>query len=260
MSSKMRKSDLLKAARTFRVATSATDAAIFEFLSALDCPRALTVWLLYKHKEHDQLVALSVNPDSYLNGWRFRDDYLATEFLSKSNFLKCSFDRKAVAIEKFQLAEAKCLEVNNRFRNLSLDPKYHGSNVWLLNATRRKIEKILGDFTADELFDESNWGPGVSTLLKGEEVSAFNKFRDERGITRDLYSLLGHLIPVAYPSWERLRTAADSQQLESAFHFEVGNTIVTVPKNSKTDRVIAVEPGFNLWFQKGIGAMIRRRL
>jgi hypothetical protein len=36
--------------------------------------------------------------------------------------------------------------------------------------------------------------------------------------------------------------------------------VVTVPKNSKTDRVIAIEPGINLWFQKGIGRMIRRRL
>lgn len=260
MSSKMRKIELLKAARTFRVATSATDAAIFEFLSALDTPRSLTVWLLYNTKEHDQLTELKINPDHYLNGYRFRDDYHATEFLSKANFLKCTFDRKSVALKKFHDAEKQCEAVNNRFRNLLLDPNYHGPNAWLLSATERKIAKILGDYCADELFDESNWGPGVSTLLKGAEVSAYNKFRDERGITRDLYSLLGPLIPEAYPSWERLRTASQSETLESAFSFEVGNTIVTVPKNSKTDRVIAVEPGFNLWFQKGVGSMIRRRL
>jgi len=39
-----------------------------------------------------------------------------------------------------------------------------------------------------------------------------------------------------------------------------GNRITTVPKNAKTDRVIAIEPQMNLWIQKGIGGLIRKRL
>jgi hypothetical protein len=52
-----------------------------------------------------------------------------------------------------------------------------------------------------------------------------------------------------YPSWDLSKRVQQD-----------GNKVITVPKNSKTDRTIAVEPGLNLWFQKGIGTMIRRRL
>ena len=39
-----------------------------------------------------------------------------------------------------------------------------------------------------------------------------------------------------------------------------GNLITTVPKNGKTDRTIAIEPGLNSYVQKGIGNKIRGRL
>jgi len=39
-----------------------------------------------------------------------------------------------------------------------------------------------------------------------------------------------------------------------------GNKVCTVPKNYKTDRTIAIEPDLNIFVQKGIGAMIRKRL
>jgi hypothetical protein len=39
-----------------------------------------------------------------------------------------------------------------------------------------------------------------------------------------------------------------------------GNTVITVPKNYKTDRTIAKEPCMNIYIQKGIGGVIRRRL
>jgi hypothetical protein len=39
-----------------------------------------------------------------------------------------------------------------------------------------------------------------------------------------------------------------------------GNKVTTVPKNAKTDRVIAIEPDWNMFFQLGLGRSIRRRL
>jgi len=252
-----RNSDLLLEARAFRVRASETDADIHRFLSSLDTPRALTVWLLFKNQEHDQLTALDINPAHYPNGYVFRHDYIATNFLAKSSFLRTTFDRKTVAIEKFKKFESLCRETNNRFRRPDLDPQNHGSSVWLLNATKRKISSILGNYSPDEFVDEANWGPGVSTLIKGEEVSAINKFHNERGITRDLYSLTSTWFHVAYPTWHASLSHSYGENWQV---MQVGNEIVTVPKNSKTDRVIAIEPGINLWFQKAIGTMIRRRL
>jgi len=249
---------LAKQARDFRASASVTDSAIFNFLSALDSPRALSVWLLYSNNEHPQLVELEVNPKHYNDARRFRDDYIATCFLSKSDFLKLEVSKKQAAMAKFSKFENQCRETNRRFKSPLSDPLYTGSNVWLLNATRRKIAWILGDYDPEEFVESANWGPGVSTLLKGENVSAYNKFQSETGITRDLYSLLSTWFSVAYPSWSDHLSSQSSENL--GFTFQRGNVVVTVPKNSKTDRVIAIEPGINSWFQKAIGTMIRRRL
>ncbi len=259
MSSKTSNTELAKQVRQHRVSGSFTDTAIYQFLSALDSPRSLAVWLLYREAEHQQLAELEVDPLAYCSGSRFRDDYIATNFLSKADFLKIPLSKKAAAMAKFSKFEDQCHSTNCRFLNPSLDPLNSGDNVWLLNATKRKIEMILGDFSPEEFVDSANWGPGVSTLLKGEEVSAYNKFQSETGITRDLYALVSPWFHEAYPLCAaHLKTMQD--QSNGGFTFERGNVIVTVPKNSKTDRVIAIEPGWNLFFQKGIGAMIRRRL
>jgi hypothetical protein len=106
----------------------------------------------------------------------------------------------------------------------------------------------------EEMLERSDWGPGVSTLLKGPASVKPNKYQKETGMTLEVHNVIWPLLHVAYPSWHREILAKVSASVE------MGNVVVTVPKNSKTDRVIAVEPGWNLWFQKGIGGMIRRRL
>lgn len=263
MRSQRHKSELIKWVRSYRVGPSVTDEAVIDVLSAFNTPRSLAVWLLYKYEEHEQLTQLSVNPDDYDSFVAFRDDYQATNFLSKANFLRLPVSKKQAALAKFRQYEELCGKTNKRFRNLSLDPLFNGPNVWLLSAVERKIDKILGSFSPDEFVDSANWGPGVSTLLKGSEVSAFNKFHGEHGITHRLYNFIEPWFSTAYPLWfERLKADNTSMSVlcPAMFKFELGNEVVTVPKNSKTDRVIAIEPGINLWFQKSAGTMIRRRL
>lgn len=262
MNSKSHNLDLVKQIKQIRVSASETDDAIYSFLMSLDCPRSLSIWLLYSSKEYEQLVEMTsenTDPNRYNSLSDFRDAYAATLFLSKANFLS-GFDKKSAAMKKFMQFEEQCRVTNNRFRNPSCDPKNHGSNVWLLSATRRIIERILGDFCGDELVDSSNWGPGTSTLVKGEHVSATNKFQCDTGITRDLYSLVEPWFGSAYPRWHEHIVKNQTSDSMDGFIMTRGNRVVTVPKNSKTDRVIAIEPGINLWFQKGIGKMIGRRL
>ncbi len=255
---KRRSADVLREARSFRAPQRLTVDSIFNFLSALDTPKSLAAWLLYKNGEHDQLTQLDIDPDHYARKpYLFRNDLAAVSFLSKASFLKTTFKRDEVAYKKFLEFEELCRGTNLRFRRPDLDPQYNGPNVWLLNAVKRKISSLLGEFSPDEFVDKANWGPGVSTMIKGEHVSAINKFHAGRGITRDLYSLVCSWFPVAYPAWHR---SLSHLYGENYFVQEVGNVIVTVPKNSKTDRVIAIEPDINLWFQKACGSMIRRRL
>lgn len=270
MHSKKHGGGLAKLAATYRAAPSVTDESILSFYSSLNCPMSLSCWILYKYKEHQQLLDRVVRPEQYLNWFDFRDAFAASSFLSKSNFLKVDIDRSEVAYTKFLEYETLCGVTNYRFNHIADDPYDNRVNSSLFMMMKKKISDILGSYNPDEWFDKSNWGPGVTTLLKGEEVSAFNKFHDERGITRDLYSLVGPIFEKAYPNWYKHLSGTSDQQSDSPpnipseedhwVNFQIGNQIVTVPKNSKTDRVIAIEPGLNLWFQKGLGRMIRDRL
>lgn len=226
---------------------TADSRAVFLYLSGLDCARGLTVWILYRHKQYEDIVNLECHPNDYKDAYAFRDAFLSTKLLSKANFFKIkNIDRKAVALGKFVESEESCRRTN---RDLSSDsPRYSEAGYGsVVNLARRKILEVLGDYSADEVFDSGNWGPGVTTLTS-RDTSSINKFRSENGITKRAYDLLGELHNVAYPHWF------------VAFRQQWGSKITTVPKNAKTDRTIAIEPGINLWYQKAIGTMIRRRL
>ncbi len=252
------KKQILSSARAFEADASRTDDAILSILQSINSPISLRVWLLWKHKEYEQLVETDVNPAQYDDRapWAFRDDYIASNLLAKADFIPLSVSKYDAAMLKFTKFEQACGQTNRRFLNPALDPLYSGSNVWLLNAVKRKIARILGPFDPEEWVDSCNWGPGSTTLLKGAHVSGANKFDTDNGITSELSAFIRPWFRDVYPRWSEHLT----ERSEDQFAIQAGNSIVTVPKNSKTDRVIAIEPAVNQWFQKGIGSMIRRRL
>lgn len=256
MSAKQYDLYLLKEIRKYRVPSEVTEEAILLYFESLDCPRALSAWMLYRYGEHEQLANLSFDPLHYRNAEECRDAYSATEFLSKAKFLKLGYDLDARALEKFEKFELSCRSVNLRFRDLALDPLFKGRCVWLHNAVLRKISQILGEVDFQSIVGMSNWGPGATTLIKSVDASSPYKFQNESGITRHLLDLFPlELFGETYALWFK-----NFQERGTAFSLEVGNKVVTVPKNAKANRVIAIEPGFNLWFQKGIGSYMRNRL
>jgi len=225
--------------------SSKTTKVIKAYLSALDCPRALTAWLLFCNNEHDQLSQLETKVADYCHFTDFKNAYAATSYLSKSRFLNTSFNKRDVALAKFAEAESACALINRRGYRI-LD--FHPGAEWIHNEAVRKIDRLLGEFEPEEMVSLGNWGPG-NTILTKRDTSSVNKFRNENGTTRPLYDLMGGLYALVYPTWD-----LSKQQIQNS------SKVVTVPKNSKTDRTIAIEPGLNLWFQKAIGSMIRRRL
>ncbi len=249
-----------KLAKSFRVESSGVTSDVVRlFLNSLDCPRALTVWLLFSSGEHDQLANLECNPNSYIDSLTADASLSATSFLSKYSDLSCTFDKKTVAFKKFLAMEKQCKETNLRFRSYQqeLMPPVDAA---LLHATQRKISKILGEFCFEEVVQRSGWGPGVTTKLHGRDANSLNKFRQENEISPKLYHLVKDIFQGLYPLWWMSSSQHESAGCERTFSVVRGNTVITVPKNSKTDRVIAVEPGLNLWFQKGTGSVIRNKL
>jgi hypothetical protein len=200
---------------------------------------------MWSHKEHKQLVELGFEPTHYRSLNEARDSLAATKFLSKAKFLTTGIDVKKVAMESFFEAEKVCSESNVRIRGQRFENPL--TSAVLLGMTF-KISNILGGFTGDELVDSSNWGPGSTTLLRRAEATYPKKFSVERKITAEAYDFVKDWFHLAYPAWDMM------------FEIDSFSKVVTVDKNAKTDRVIAIEPGINLWFQKGIGSMMKKRL
>lgn len=255
MSSAKRKFSKLSLVKNLRVASEQTSELILSFFESLDCPRSLTAYMLFRNGEHEQLANLVCDPLNYLTVDEFRDAYSATKFLSKFKDLSLGYDLDQVALTKFDKFEFSCKQTNIRFRDLGVDPLFKGPTVWLHNAVVRKISIILGDISAEELFGLADWGPGASTLVKRRDASSAKKFQCETGITRDLHDLIpNECLEASYPLWYKRLS-------ENGFpNYQVGNKIVTVPKDATANRVIAIEPGINLWFQLAIGRVIQKRL
>jgi len=231
-----------------RVRPGLTGRALRELFVSLNRPLSLKALDLYESGDHEKLLDLKADPLVYQKAEEFRDDYLVVNLLSKADFLSLDLDPEKVARQAVKDCEIKCRETNRRFRNL--DSSYIGWTASILEGARWKISQVLGDFDCHEWFDNGRWGPGSTATVK-VDTSAEEKFRASRGITFPLLTLIGDLLPVAYPVW-----------FQGAMYLEIhkGNKITFVPKNAKTHRPIAVEPDFNLWFQLSIGKMIRRRL
>lgn len=221
------------------------DTYIQAYYAALACPRSLMCYLLWKHGEHKQLVNVEFDPHDYNCAESAQNSLAATKFLSKATFLDTGVNLRQVALDGFVKAESFCEETNDNIRRLRFKNPY---TLSVLTNMQRIIGRVLGDFTPGDFVDACDWGPGASTLIKRRDATGPLKFDVERQITPSAYDFVKDWFHVAFPNWDFTMEIVSSSK------------IVTVPKNAKTDRVIAIEPGLNLWFQKGIGALIRRAL
>jgi len=216
---------------------------ILSTLQALDSSRSLAVAILFRYGEFQQIVNLGFNPFDYNDFATARDSLLATEFLRKHADLPTGIDLDEPCERSFLESESRCRVVNDLFLSGEFLPHYD-----VLLRARRKIEQILGDFTADEFLDLCSWGPGSTLRIPRRDSTFANKFRCESEVTLASYSFLKTWFSAQFPNWA------------PKFRIFEGSKIITVPKNAKTNRLIAVEPSLNLFFQKGVGSMIRKRL
>lgn len=222
---------------------------IRSYLESLDCPRALSVWLCYKH-DHSALLTLDCRACDYPTDQSFADAYKATAFLSKFEGLTLPLDKREEALKSFLDAEIRCFQTNNFFRSDWRRANARAAHV--LDVASVKIANLIGEVSSQSLgsiLSGCGFGPGVTTSLKGKWLTPTEKLVDDK-VTPLLDMALSVITDRDYPSYPAIHNRST----------EIGNHILTVPKNAKTDRTIAVEPAINLFFQKGVGAFIRDRL
>jgi hypothetical protein len=204
---------------------------------------------------------MTINPRDYNDHFSFSRDYACVSFLSKGKMLQTGLDLDAEALRKFTKSEDLCLTTNRRLvsetgSRTRFEPYIH--------TARRKISKLLGVFSTEKIRDHCGWGPGASTDLRRKEAQLDRKMCElPIPVTRScLEYFKAELEGDLHWSSSILGVVPEGSfsLLYDNFVIDEDCRIETVPKNAKTNRVIAIENRGNSFLQKGVGGFIRKRL
>ena len=194
-------------------------------------------------------VADTSEEDSFF----FSRQYLREQILTKFDDGKPSPDKVERTWKRFEAAEEACARANARLSHPPLMSFTTSIGVWsVIDTARRKIEWLLGECRSEEIRAGRSFTSGASLLVPKRNGHAAFKYS---GIPETTVSNLCQAGESLFDSQLWL----DLHQLEYIY-LAGGNRVQCVPKNYKTDRTIAIEPSMNMYVQKGIGTVIRRRL
>lgn len=175
----------------------------------------------------------------------FAYHYLRAECFSKWE-CNSTVDLDRVALMSFFETERQMGVVNQWLRSPMLP--------WVLDTKRLRkargiIQRILGRFDVDELAQSCDWSSGATTEFKRSVSQIETKWVEAT-----------HLTAGTEPYYRAFHNWAPWPETRREPTLVAGNKVTTVPKSYKTNRVIAIEPSWSMFFQKGIGRMIRKRL
>jgi hypothetical protein len=205
-------------------------------------------------------LGLAIKPDEYVSADAFALDYGVSKFLSKFERGGDKSEKRAKAVTAFKDAEEKNRLTNKRFRSLS----FSGPALFCLEEARKEVSRVLGRFKWDEFESCCNWGPGATATIMAKDATVDQKILESHLSVSRLALPYAKFVLSHDPNWLSARWKCDVSGpvslLTDEFLIRDSGRFTTVPKDWKTDRGIDVQPTFNLFLQKGLGSMIRRRL
>lgn len=184
----------------------------------------------------------SIDATLYHRYQEFLPAYWSVESFSKMPF-DVGIDRKREALRSFIESEDFCKAETPRIMRLNLTD----SNI--VNRVQRRLRWLLGDITPAEVMHRARWSSGASSSLRAAYASPQNK-----------WGLATHTTPGTSWWMSAWNDKFQDGKFWSNLELVTSNRVMTVPKNAKTERVIAAEPDWSMFFQLGMGACFRRRL
>lgn len=226
--------------------------AVLRFFEDLATPVSLKAAILLRHRCYDDLVQLNVHPRDYSSAAAYWLDASAVSLLRKCEGIPTSTDLRAAAEKVFLDCEKECLRTNRRLYPY-LAPGISQDEVSGVHDVIRRAQKFIARLLgpAPIIFDGRH-GPGTTFGDTGMKATIPDKMSNRPTLTPDAYLSLFRL---GGSAWAR---ALEASGLEPSF--VSGNRFATVPKDSTKDRGIASEPSLNMFYQLGIGSILRQRL
>lgn len=219
----------------------------YEILELLDTPRSLTIYMMVKYEELDQLKLISIDPLHYCCPKRFAVDYQATSLLRKSDWLPRDEGKlQQDTLKKWFDCEHSCFRTNFFLDKLPLlEGAYAEQTRVILTRARRWIRKVLGPLPQDLL---PKFGPGSNVSVSSRRCDVITK--------------ISHQNPTATRSLESWDINLRNFRLYDGTTTEYirGNEYFTVPKDWKSYRPCSKEPLLNSCLQLAAGTYIRKML
>lgn len=216
-------------------------------------PISLGVYLRIKYGCWDELAVMTISPSDYARAEDYYADRVCVDLLRKDASLPTSFDRKAKAIENWWHSERSCFRTNERlvpYLEGFSHPSCDEAIARFIRVCRKRVRLLLGS-RPPSLMD-GRFGPGSTFGDRGLYTSLPDKMQSQPTV-----NMSG---TVWLQQWS---TTAWGKACASANRDEVivrGNRFLTVPKDCRKDRGIAVEPSINVFYQLSVGQAMRRRL
>jgi hypothetical protein len=146
---------------------------------------------------------------------------------------------EAVTVQNWYAAEKQCFITNQRLNNIVRCDYF--------DAVREVIETVIGIGPSSRLCDKGSWSNGATAGTR-RGVHYSRKLKGPILVT----PLAARLVPYYFSGMTRWGLGE--------FEVSRANRCVQVPKNARTNRMIAAEPAANAFMQQSVGRFIRRRL
>nr|WEU70928.1 MAG: RNA-dependent RNA polymerase [Hangzhou fiers-like virus 1] len=190
----------------------------------------------------------------------FRENYLWSEIASKFDPGGSKDHLEAEAILQFRESERTCGAYNEllssgAYRGLALSDKFDGLTLdAVFHTASRKIEGLLGQFCWKKARRCMGFGPGASFLLTRDEARIWNKLGQMPDVSVHATEIADDVLSDTL--WKRVL----ERRFVGLYSTHCLNRITSVPKDYKKNRVIAIESLLGMFFQKGIGGLMRQSL
>lgn len=205
----------------------------------------------------DGVSQFSVSPVAYSRALDYLRDATSVALLRKYEPLPTTHSRKQTAIGKWMDGERECYRTNerlSRFVDLGCGFNIHSpadARIWkFIHIVRKRIERWIGSAPPNDL--NGRFGKGGTYLLPGNRSTIPEKIANRPSRTRTSWP---YLFPWVSTQWGKYSAETYGEPLVVR-----GNSYLTVPKDSRTDRSIGKEPDLNMFYQLALGNVLRQRL
>lgn len=224
---------------------------IEHFCARCESDLGLQVLFALEAEDWDYLVSLDRSPrkDDTVSGYQADCDLVA--LFKKLDGLPTSFDKDEAALTLWWKAEHSCYRANERFASLvgGSDAACEDGLFKFFEKVRKKIASVLRSAPG---VIPGRFGPGATYSDPKTLSTVLDKVSSSPSFTSEAWPFL--------IGWSGTAWASACAELGHKLMSCRGNRFGTVPKDSKKNRCIGVEPSVNLFYQLGVGHQLRKRL